>query len=367
MKKIVFYNGSAGFGGAEHYLISLISGLKSRGYAVSLITIRTPHIQHFKEALKEVKILQTPGFFSFPAILAEIRLNKPDAVFLNFHYPAANLSAAIAAKLAGVPRIIGSVHFVEPLTSKFPLGRQIKKLITKIVFPLLDKAIISSNKCRSQLIENYGIPARKIELVHNGIDTASFPKAVIDDEKSVFNKTAPVTIGMVGRLVKGKGHDVFIKAAAEVLSSNNDARFLIVGDGPLLDRMKKITKDLNISKDVIFSGYQKDLFSCIAEMDIAVLPSLHETFPYVVLEYMAMSKPVISSDVGGVPEMIEDGSTGLLVPPGDAKALAKAILRLINDRDRSVKMGLNGRRRIEGHFTLDKMIDNTLKVINDPK
>lgn len=366
MKKIIFYNGSVDFGGAERYLISVVNGFKARDYDVSLITIKTPYLKYYKEALKGIEIIETPRFFSFPVIFRAIRKIRPDTVFLNIAYPSTDLSAALAAKTARAARIVGSIHFAEPVTSRFPLGRQIKKLIAKILFPLLDKAIISSKKCKSQLVENYCVSPDKIAVVYNGIDIAPFSKAIADNEKQTRDKNVLVTIGMVGRVVNGKGHDVFIKAAAEVLSSGKDAGFLVVGDGPLLNKIKKIANDLNVSKNVIFSGYQENLFSFIAKMDVAVLPSLHETFPYVVLEYMAMSKPVIATDVGGVSEMIEEGTTGLVVPPGDSKALANAMIKLINDKGSSAKMGLNGRQRVEDNFTINKMIDYTMKAIGDP-
>jgi glycosyltransferase involved in cell wall biosynthesis len=162
---------------------------------------------------------------------------------------------------------------------------------------------------------------------------------------------------------KIKGHHYFVHAASIIHKWNPDVEFLVVGydarkPGFSIAELKQYGETLGISKNLHFIGGRKEIASLIALFDVAVLASLSEGFSNVILEYMASSKPVVATDVGGNPEIVVHGETGLLVPPADGDALARAILSILENREVASRFGRAGRKRIEAKFSLDVMLRN---------
>jgi glycosyltransferase involved in cell wall biosynthesis len=165
-------------------------------------------------------------------------------------------------------------------------------------------------------------------------------------------------VGTVGRLYPLKGIDVFLKAVSKVERKNAKIKFLIVGEdsssGAYRKMLERQAEEMGVTRDVIFTGFREDIPELLSAMDVFVLPSLedYEAFGRVVIEAMAMAKPIVATRSGGVPEIVEEGVTGILVPPGDAEAMAEAIVTLLLDETGAKKMGLEGRRRIERFYGL---------------
>jgi L-malate glycosyltransferase len=177
-----------------------------------------------------------------------------------------------------------------------------------------------------------------------------------------FKENRPIII-CGGNLIARKGHKYFLKAAKEVLNSNQ-ANFLIIGDGTERNHLKNYAKDLGLEGSVAFTGRLSwpDMYSIFTkDAALCVSPSLGELFPYYVLECMAAAKPIIATDVGGVSEAVVNGVNGLLVPPKDSSALAKAIVMLLDDQNKSNFMGQNSRRIIEEQFNLDTVVSQLTK------
>ena len=142
-------------------------------------------------------------------------------------------------------------------------------------------------------------------------------------------------------------------------------KFLIVGDGPLKAELEKLSNGLNIRQNCIFTGFRQDIPDILSAIDMLVMSSLYEGMPMVILEAMAASKPVIASKVGGIPEMVRDGETGILVPPKDVDALAEKIIVLLKNKDKARQMGLAGRRRVEEEFDVNIMVRKTEEVYQE--
>lgn len=160
-------------------------------------------------------------------------------------------------------------------------------------------------------------------------------------------------IATVAVLRRDKGIDTLLRAAREVLERRGDCVLVIVGDGPMSDEWKRMADDLGIGRSVRWTGFRRDVASILAEADLFVLPTLRDAFPTVLLEAFAAGVPVIASQVGGVPEIVDDERTGKLVPPGDVKALADAINRALGDaswRDRTAEAA---RTKVERDFSVD--------------
>ena len=164
-------------------------------------------------------------------------------------------------------------------------------------------------------------------------------------------------VGVVGRLELEKGHPTLLEAWPRVLDRVPNAYLLIVGEGSRLDALRGIVRDLGVERHVIFTGRRDDIPAVTAAFDVAVLPSYREAQGLSILEAMAMSRPVVASNVGGIPEMIESGVNGLLVPPQDPAALADAIVRLLVDHPFADTLGRAGHDTVHDRFCIQLMVN----------
>jgi glycosyltransferase involved in cell wall biosynthesis len=164
-------------------------------------------------------------------------------------------------------------------------------------------------------------------------------------------------VGVVGRLEIEKGHPTLLEAWPLVLRSVPDAYLMVVGEGSRLDALQEIAREMRILHRVVFTGRRDDVPAVTAAFDVAVLPSYREAQGLTILEAMAMSRPVVASNVGGIPEMIEDGVTGLLVPPHDPPALAAAIVRLLRHHQLADTLGRAGHDLVHDRFCVQLMVN----------
>jgi glycosyltransferase involved in cell wall biosynthesis len=172
-------------------------------------------------------------------------------------------------------------------------------------------------------------------------------------------------IGTVGRLVPIKGHTWLVRAVARVLVEFPQTCVVLVGDGPLLGELKDLAAELGISPHVVFLGTRHDIPECLAVLDLFVLPSLNEGMGRALLEAMAVGCPVVATRVGGIPDIVADGTTGLLVPPRDDRALAEAILTLLWDPSRRAAYGEAARRHVDGRFDVETMVRNIERLYDE--
>jgi L-malate glycosyltransferase len=168
--------------------------------------------------------------------------------------------------------------------------------------------------------------------------------------------------GAVGALVGHKGHRYLIEAAAQVVREVPDARFVILGEGDLRGPLEKLIAELHLEKHVILGGFRPDVLSLLKGFDFFVMPSVTEGLGTSLLDAMACAKPIVASRVGGIPEVVVDGKTGILVPPKDSHRLADAIVRMMQDRAAAAAMGNAGYTRVTERFTVERMVEETLAV-----
>jgi glycosyltransferase involved in cell wall biosynthesis len=163
-------------------------------------------------------------------------------------------------------------------------------------------------------------------------------------------------VGTASQLIPRKGYSTLLQAASRVLQIHPNVKFVIVGSGEekYSQSLYNLSKKLGIIENIIFTGYREDISQIMNILDIVVLPSTHpEGFSRLLLEAMASSKPVVASRIGGNPEAVEDGRTGLIVPPGDVDSLAKAIQHLVQNRELRQSMGQAGRQRVKERFSIE--------------
>jgi len=259
----------------------------------------------------------------------------------------------LAARLSGIPVWI---------TSRRDLGFKRKRIYDKIFrFTLKDckKCIANCNAVRDQAIQQENIPPEKIEVIYNGLDLSEYQQTVknksLREELGLLNGTP--LVGLIANFnFEIKGHIYFLGAAKKILGKVPDAKFVLVGDGPLRPRYEEVARELNIKKDVYFLGIRTDVPTIISNLDVAVLSSTNEGFSNVIMESMAAGKPVVATKVGGSKEMVSDGITGYLVPPADSQAMAGAIINLIQNPDKAIAMGSAGREVVKEKFTVETMV-----------
>lgn len=203
------------------------------------------------------------------------------------------------------------------------------------------------------------VPNAKVRRIHNGIDLARFvPQEPSTSLRAALGLTVQDrVIVSVGRFVPFKGYDILIEAAALLHRTEPQLHWVLVGNGEQRERLVERCAAHGLSSQVHFVGWKDDVRQWLALGDLFVLPSLAEHFGRVIVEAMAMGKPVVATDAGGVPEIVAHGETGLLVPPGDAEQLAGAVLHLLHHQAELTRCGAAGRQRAERHFSLTDHVD----------
>jgi glycosyltransferase involved in cell wall biosynthesis len=193
--------------------------------------------------------------------------------------------------------------------------------------------------------------AQVIHHAANAVDEV-FP-APHPDMPALPARTGGPLISIVGRLQAVKGHRIFLETARKVLTKRPDAQFWIVGDGELRNELEAFTSKLGLTHAVSFLGYRTDARCAMALSDVVVCTSYYEAFPRSVLEALALARPVVATSVGGIPEAILDGETGMLVPAGDRDATASAILRLLDDKELAGRLATAGRKLVLQRYTVE--------------
>ncbi len=343
-------------GGAERVIADTALGLDRKKYEASVwcVTRGGETATELSEKGIEVKILGISNYHNPLSTFKMTRLlkaAKPDIVHTHGYF--ASVIGRLAAKRAGTPVILAHVHstYWEYKKRHIMIERRLSRFTQKII-------------CCSKAVENFVQNTEKITdnktiVIYNGVDEERFyplqsPASIraefgLDEEAAV--------VGTVSSLTPHKGHEYLIQAASLVLDTLPPVKFLIVGDGPLRKRLEEQAKELNIHSSVIFTGKRKDIPEILSLLDVFVLPShTREGLGIAIIEAMAAERPVVATDIGGIPEVVDDGETGVLVPPEDTEALSKAIITLLQDPPRAKTMGEKGRTRIKEMFTTTKML-----------
>jgi glycosyltransferase involved in cell wall biosynthesis len=226
----------------------------------------------------------------------------------------------------------------------------------------VDCFIAASEAIRQMLVAD-GVPAARTVTVHEGIDFEHVLAAPAVNVHEAFwlPHHAPV-VGNVAALVPHKGHRYLIDAAHQVVREVPDARFVILGEGELREHLEKQVRDHHLEKHVLLPGFRMDVLGCLKGFDLFVMSSVTEGLGTSLLDAMACARPIVATTAGGIPEVVQDGETGVLVPPRDARAMASAIVALLKDPERRRTMGEAGLNRLRGRFTVERMVAGTAQV-----
>jgi len=235
--------------------------------------------------------------------------------------------------------------------------------------------VIANSKATADTFLAYRNDPKKLDVIYNGVDIAEYTCAD-NDEAGSFRKRLGIAddsflVGAVGRIFPDKGFHVAIEAINKVRRIYKDVRLVIIGrtekgihskyqkDDKYIAELEKIISSLGVQKHVIFAGYQEDMIPAYKAMDLLVFPTFTESFGRVLIEAMAAKKPVVASEVGGIPEIVEDGVSGFLVPTNDASSLAEKIILILNNQVMARQMGTAGHKRVKDIFSIEKNINRT--------
>ena len=283
-----------------------------------------------------------------------IKQNKIDIVETAV-FPA-DVYGRISARLANVPIIISTMHRVAD--HKQEAIYRVLFFADTLTMALTTRIIAVSKAGKNYLISWHRVKPDKISVVYNGIDAHKYDSNFdIKEYKRKLNLQHDIpTVGFIGRLVKLKGVNYFLEAAATVVRRGKRVQFVVVGDGPLKERLIKQAKDLRINQHVHFIGFREDIPQILSVIDILVVPSLWEGLPLTILEAMFAGKPIIATRVGGIPEAIEDKQTGILVEPRDCNALSKGVLECLEDPGNRKELGGKAKHRALQYFDVERMV-----------
>ncbi len=355
MKIILHTEASDGWGGQEIRILSEIEGMQKRGHRCLLA------------APPESQILKMAGHAGitvaairmdrcrWPSACLAIRhlIQKEGVSIINTHSSADSWIGAVAGHLSPMrPLLVRTRHIAVPISNR---------LTSRLLHHhFLDGIMTTSEEIRTEMIHRNRIRAERIISIPTGIDLSRFkPHPVKNGLKKKWDIPEKVPIvGTVGVLRSWKGHSFFIEAARRVLERRPDVVFVIVGEGPQYENIQRQIQKYSLQRQVKLVGYYPDVERAFAALDLVVLASTaNEGVPQVILQALAMEKPVVATRVGGIPEVVRSGETGWLVPPGDPAAMAESILYYWSNPAEGLAMAQQGRCLVEREFSLERMLD----------
>jgi glycosyltransferase involved in cell wall biosynthesis len=338
-------------GGAERYVVDLAIALRERAWPVEVAcSIGGVRAGALAEAGIPVSVLvgglakrRVSGRYG-RALRRLIQERRPAVVHAHLYASAA--AAVLATRGLSVPVVL-TEH------TEAPWRGRTARTVSRLVYQRVDHVVAVSSAIRNTLVGAYGVPAGRVDVL---LPATTTPAAL----RRATGTSAGV-IGVAGRLVPEKGVDVFLRAAALVSSVVPSARFVVIGDGPLRAALEDSADSLGLAGTVTFTGFRTDAPQLIAGLDVLVVPSRSDGSPLVVCEAMAAGIPVVASRVGGLPDLVAHGDSGLLVRPEDPEDLARTLVSLLMDPAATQALGHRARQLAEGRSHA-RLVDRMTEV-----
>lgn len=364
---ILFFNDCLGVGGGERWVVPTTQKLQERGHNVSIGCPAGAWLQ--KQAIKLGIRCFTylPEMCFTPQLIWTIREfvqeESIDVIFctlLGHRNEARILTHALREIGQGIVILKMGLSPWRGLTAEH-LGYGLEDCVKKVT--------VVAHTIETSIQETVKeIHPDRIRVCYEGVDLSRYDpdkyesqnhRKLVKSEHGV--DVDSILLATVARLDPSKGHQYLFRTAAEVLKKHPNITFIIAGDGSEKVRLKEMARSLGIGEHIIFTGFVDDVAPLLSAIDLLVHPSFAEGLSNSVMEAMAMAKPIVATDVGGMSELIVQGKTGLMVPPGDTERLVEATLELLEDKNRMQAMGTAGRKRVETNFNRDVQV----KVLED--
>jgi glycosyltransferase involved in cell wall biosynthesis len=357
--RIFFLLDSFMIGGTETQAVELARRLDPKRYQVTIGCLRRegPLLERLKSTPVKIKEVDMGGGIDSPSGILRILklarfLRQQRVEILHAHDLWSNIVGMPAAMFARTPVTITSQRDLSHGVWYGTYRRRVLRFLQRRSSIVLTNA----KAIRDGLIEHDRLPPDKVCVVYNGVDLNRFHTPA--NRGHLFpDSVGHKLIVVVGNMITDvKGHGVLISAASEVVRAHPKTQFVLVGEGSKRIAFETQVKDSGLQANFLFLGRRTDVPAILACCDIAVLPSLAEGLPNAVLEYLAAGLPVVASALGGNLEIIQDGTTGLLVPPQDSKALAAALIRLLSDKDLASRIAGAGHNYVKQNFSFERLL-----------
>lgn len=358
-RRVFFLLDSFMIGGTETQAVELARRLDPARYQVTIGCLRKegPLLSRLESSQVRViefslgKGIDTPSGIAGMLRIARF-LRRERIQILHAHDLWSNMVGLVAAKLARVPVTITSQRDLSHDAWYGTYRRRVLRFLQG-----RSSAVLTNAKAiREGLIED-GLALKKVCVVYNGVDIDRFRSVNANREWLFPGRSGRKLIVLVGNMNSDvKGHPVLITAAAEVVNAYPAVRFVLVGDGPKRRDYEAMVEAAGLRENFLFLGRRSDVPEILVSCDIAVLPSLAEGLPNAVLEYLAAGLPVIATALGGNLEVIQDGITGLLIPPKDPDELASALKGLLDDSEFSTRLAKSGREHVQAQFSFERLV-----------
>jgi glycosyltransferase involved in cell wall biosynthesis len=370
--KLLKFVANFGIGGTERHVVNLGKALDSSRFEVHFACLKRwgPFLGEIEARQMPISEYRIKSFYDYRSLGQQLRFAqdvRDRSIHIVHAYNVyANVFAIPAARLAGVPVVVASIRDTGVYLT--PIQKRVQRMMCRLAGCIL----VNAEAVRQHLIGE-GYRQERIVVIRNGVDVSRFAGKHNGGQLRAelgLPPRAPL-VATLARLNRLKGMEYFLEAAVRVAKRIPEARFLVVGDdlragsGVLQDgagsrtALQRHAVELGLGGRVVFTGFRLDVPELLSETAVFVHPSLSEALPNVVLEAMAAGAPVVATRVGGTPEAVEEGVTGLLVPPRDAPALAQAICKLLQSPDLASRFGQAGRQRVAEQFSLERMARET--------
>ena len=357
-------------GGGQAHLLALAGGLDKARFEVAVAAMPGGPLE--AEAGKAglpfwpVPLRKRLSGNGIPEIASLLRANGID--ILHTHGGVAGLFGRRAARRAGTPVVVHTLHGIHYLHYRNPLLKYLLVLDERRLARRTDAVIFVSEADFDRGERWRLVPRSKMRLIRNG--AAPDPGAEPESERRreelrAALKLGPPVVGAVSRLHRQKGVIPLLRAVPDILKMRPEAKIVLVGGGPLEGDVRRFAARAGLDRHVLILGERPDARDLLSLFDVFVLPSLWEGLPLVLIEAASLGKPIVASAIDGVREVLRDGETGLLVPPGKPRPLAAAVVRLLEDPALAARLGAAARLEIPSRFTLEKMIGETQNLYLD--
>lgn len=352
--KVCYVIGTLEIGGAEKQLLKLVKNIDRTKFLPVLVALRGGMLKEEFEKVTKVTMIGKrwkidPSFMV--KLIRAVKREHPD--ILHTFMFTSNTWGRIAGVIAGVPVIIASERCVDIWK------RWYHRLIDRVLLLFTFRVVGNSDAVKEFYQRTEKIPEGKITVVCNGVDLGEFKgiEASFSLRKETGIEWARFIIGAGGRFTEQKGFMNLLKAVPAILKVCPESCFVFVGDGPLRKSFEGFVRERQLERHVIFTGYRKDILEIFALCDIIAVPSLFEGMPNIVLEAMALKKPVIGTDIQEIAELVEDGKNGFLVPVRDnSSEITGKIIALLQNPELCKSMGERGYNIVRERFSLELMV-----------
>ena len=358
--KILHLIETTGPGGAETVMLNIVSRLDSSLFqSLVIVTGRGWLYDSLTNAGVQTMIIESQGANDWRFVRRVVGLIREKNIdVIHSHLNGMNFYACLAGVVSSRP-VVTTFHGVIGDWNHKTVKNRLKYALIRSA----SRCIVTvSEFLKHQLAQTWAFPHSKMTRIYNGVDFDMLDRMVASgDLRTSLNIPVGVpVIGMVGNIRATKGYDHYVRAARLVVDKRPDCRFLIVGQGSgkLLEQITSLIKELHVEERMILTGFRDDIPNVLKQLDIFVLASTSEGLSIATIEAMGVGKPVVVTDSGGPSEIVKNGETGFVVPPGDAEAMAQRIVKLLDDGPLAAKFGERGRDDVRSRFTIEQNVQS---------